>query len=523
MASLSVCLVTANSADRLGWWCAQVRHHADEVVVAVDASSTDDTYAIARRHADQVHAVEVGGVPGLARDWLHHQAGGDWILMLDDDELLPPGAGALLADLVRDRTVTHYRLPVRRIVDDGATMGWVRDPAAGPDGSVRLWRHLGGLHFSDPSGAAVPAVRGLGRTLPESGSLAVYSMGHLWSGEPAGATLAGTIAFDVPMRPDRATARTESPGPEQIITSDELRTHVETWNPATPPWSADYRLLDAPLEVMADRGALLRVAIRNTSRALWATTGHQGDGIVLGNRWSTPEFGDEISMGDTTRLPRPIAPGEEVELEAGVWAPRVPGRYRLTVGLIRAGHAWFSQHGVTPLTLDVTVTAGDTHPAVRHYSGRLQDDPDRDPSTPVPSSVVPFPPVRVLDTRDGSGLVDAVRGPLDQDGVVVLRLAGAAGVPPEASGVVATMTVLDADYHGWLAVFGTDGTKGEAFPALHFFDDGRPVTATTITALGVGRGHGKLSCHLAPGPARSTGQLIVDLCGYLVAAPGAHP
>jgi hypothetical protein len=494
-----------------------VSPYADEVLIAVDADSTDDTYAVACRYADRVRAVEIGGNRALARDWLHHQAGGDWVLMLDDDEMLPPDAAAPLGELLGDRHLTHYFLPVRRVVERGGYKGWVPDPAVGRRGSVRLWRQLGGLHFFDAADSAGPVVLGHGRALPEGDPLPVYSWGHLWSEGPAeSSSSADPLPFDMAFTPGRPSVRTYRPQPDQITSRAELAAFVDSRNPSTSPWSADYRLVDAPAEVTANRGALLRIAITNTSRALWAAVGHQDQRIVLGNRWSTPEFGDEVPMGDTTLLPHPIPPGEEVELQAGVWTPRIPGRYHLTVELMREGDAWFSQHGVTPMTLDVTVMAGDAPMSARHYGGRLQDDPDGDPSTPVPSWVVPLPPVRALDTRGGSGVADAVKGPLDQDRLFVLRLAGVAGVPPEACGVVATVTVLDADYHGWLAGFGTDGTVGEAFPVLHFFDDGRPVTATMIAALGVGRGNGKLSFHLAPGPTRCTAQVIVDLRGYLL-------
>lgn len=517
--TLSVCLVTANSSDRLAWWCDQVRRYADEVLIAVDASSTDDTYGIARHYADRARPVELGGTRAQARDWLHHQAGSDWILMLDDDEMLPPDAAAPLEEMLGDRNVTHYLVPVRRVVEDTGSLGWVQDPTVGPAGSLRLWRQLGGLHFFGVSAAAGPVVLGQGGAVAEGSSLAVYSLGHLWSGpSAAGSVIAVPLPFEVAFTPGGPSVLSDRPQPDRVTTKAELAAVAESRNPSTPPWSADYRLLDAPAEVTVNRGALLHIGITNTSRALWAAVGHQDGRIVLGNRWSTPEFGDEIPMGDATLLPHPLAPGEAVEIEAGVWTPRIPGRYRLTMELLREGDAWFSQHGVTPLTVEVNVQVGDAPMSARHYGDRLQDDPDRDPSTPNPSLVVPFPPVRVLDTRDGSGVAEAVMGPLDQDSLLVLRLAGVAGVPPEASGVVAAVTVLDSDYHGWLAGFGTDGTSGQAFPALHFFDDGRPVTCAMTAAFGVGRGHGKLSFHLSPGPARSTAQVIVDLHGYLVPA-----
>jgi hypothetical protein len=516
--TLSVCLVTTNSSDRLAWWCEQARRYADQLVIAVDAASADDTYAAAARHGDQVYPVDLRGVPGVARDWLHQRAAGDWILMLDDDEVLAPDAPDLLGELLADRHCTHFRLPVRRVVQAGRDLGWVPDPVAAAGGEIRLWRNLGGLHFVGAAPSDIPAVGGRGRSLPTDGPLAVYSLGDLWAGaEPTTRATAG-IELDAPHLLGAALAATERPPASQVIAAAELGSHLTARNPAASPWSAAYRLVEAPAEVTANAGALMRVRVTNTSHALWPTSGLSTGRITLGNRWSTPGFGDEIPMGDVTLLPRPLAPGEEVEVEAGLWTPRLPGRYRLSVELMREGDAWFSQHGVPPLALEVSVEPGDAPRDVRHYAGRLADDPDRHPATPVPSSIVTSPPVRVLDTRDSSGVPGAVPGPISQDGMVVLALAGVAGVPPEAAGVTVTVTAMGTDYQGWLAVFCTDGTTGQAFPVLHFADDGRPVTATVTAALGVGRGHGKLSFHLCPGPDGCSGHLIIDVRGYLVPA-----
>ncbi|MDP8937705.1 MAG: glycosyltransferase, partial [Actinomycetota bacterium] len=87
--ALSVVTMTRNSGGHLGWWLERVRRYADEVVVAVDRSSVDDTYDVASAGADRVHVLELAGVSEPAKDWIAKQATGDWVLMLDDDEALP--------------------------------------------------------------------------------------------------------------------------------------------------------------------------------------------------------------------------------------------------------------------------------------------------------------------------------------------------------------------------------------------------------------------------------------------------
>ncbi|MGI9021931.1 MAG: hypothetical protein ACR2HV_01620, partial [Acidimicrobiales bacterium] len=127
-----------------------------------------------------------------------------------------------------------------------------------------------------------------------------------------------------------------------------------------------------------------------------------------------------------------------------------------------------------------------------------------------------LPPIRVLDARNATGGGGASQGPIAADRLIVLRLAGAAGVAADATGVLVTLTVIDADYGGFLTAYPTDGTTGQAFPHLHFADDGRPVASTVLCALGRGRGSGRLSLHLSPGPRRTGAQVIVDVGGYLV-------
>jgi len=57
--------------------------------------------------------------------------------------------------------------------------------------------------------------------------------------------------------------------------------------------------------------------------------------------------------GLRTTLPYPIAPGETVELDARIVAPRPPGRYVLSFDLVEEYRFWFAEVGSA--TLDVPV------------------------------------------------------------------------------------------------------------------------------------------------------------------------
>ena len=88
--AISGFVVAYNRAPLLGT-CLRSLRFADELIV-IDKSSTDDTPRIARRYADRLTTVPwsptVEETRSLALDQCRH----DWIVFLDDDEMLSPAA-----------------------------------------------------------------------------------------------------------------------------------------------------------------------------------------------------------------------------------------------------------------------------------------------------------------------------------------------------------------------------------------------------------------------------------------------
>ena len=71
--------------------------------------------------------------------------------------------------------------------------------------------------------------------------------------------------------------------------------------------------------------------------------------------WLDPLGNPIVWDGTRTALPRDVAPGETVELELAVTAPRPPGRYRLAFDLVEEHRFWFAEVGATPLEVEVDV------------------------------------------------------------------------------------------------------------------------------------------------------------------------
>jgi glycosyltransferase involved in cell wall biosynthesis len=130
---LTVTVITRNESANIDAALASVAW-ADEIVV-VDSQSTDDTTAIARRHAARV---EMRPWPGYSaqKNYAASAASHDWILSLDADERVTPELAAeIRALLASEPPLRGYRVP--RI---SHYLGrWIRGTDWYPDYQLRLY------------------------------------------------------------------------------------------------------------------------------------------------------------------------------------------------------------------------------------------------------------------------------------------------------------------------------------------------------------------------------------------------
>ena len=302
---------------------------------------------------------------------------------------------------------------------------------------------------------------------------------------------------------------------------------------------------ESPTTVVPNRGSIVELAVRTTSAVPWRNRGPLRGRVAMSYHWAHPELGVLLEHGDRAMLPRVVEPGEVVRFPAGIWTPFEPGRYLLQWDLRVEEVSWFSDRGVVPLQVEVEV-AGDerlmgtprqvatlperarsggkppaSEPGFRprvvrtlaQARGRLPR-PRRRGVDLAAANVVPIRPVRVLDTRDGSGHPGAVVGPVAAGDVVELAVGGQGGVPTHAVGVVATLSVPSATYNGFLTAFPADGTTGDAFVSAYFNDQGLPATNQVVVGLGRGPWQGKLALRPSDNhPGRV--HLVVDVVAYL--------
>ncbi|MGZ8688642.1 MAG: hypothetical protein ACXWZP_09465 [Gaiellaceae bacterium] len=112
--------------------------------------------------------------------------------------------------------------------------------------------------------------------------------------------------------------------------------------PLAPRWLA--WSLDSPRAGVLGHA---RVMLENAGTATWRSRGT--DGVQVAYHWLDPLGNPIVWDGIRTALPHPVAPGETVELDLPVLAPRPPGRYRLAFDLIEEHRFWFAEIGCEPL------------------------------------------------------------------------------------------------------------------------------------------------------------------------------
>jgi hypothetical protein len=96
-----------------------------------------------------------------------------------------------------------------------------------------------------------------------------------------------------------------------------------------------------------------RVRLENAGTAPWRSHGREG--VQLAYHWLDPLGNAIVWDGTRAGFPEVVRPGETVELESPVVAPRPPGSYRLAFDLVEEYRFWFAELGSATLDLPIEV------------------------------------------------------------------------------------------------------------------------------------------------------------------------
>jgi peptidoglycan/xylan/chitin deacetylase (PgdA/CDA1 family) len=118
MTTLSVCCLTSDPGARVAAIMRQLRPVAEEIVVAVDSRLDPHRLGRYAEVADRLLRYEFVDSAQQAIPWIATQCTGDWILLIDGDEVVSPTLVERLPELIGAREVFQYLLPCRWLFPD---------------------------------------------------------------------------------------------------------------------------------------------------------------------------------------------------------------------------------------------------------------------------------------------------------------------------------------------------------------------------------------------------------------------
>jgi tetratricopeptide (TPR) repeat protein len=145
--AISLCMIVKDEAENLPSCLESVQAIVHEVIV-VDTGSTDATRDIAAQYGAQVYDVPWDNDFAAARNAALNFATGDWVLVLDADEVLVPHAAATLVGL--DRGEPWGEVPAAEVVMVNLIRLEVGAPQAPYNLVSRFFRRLPGITFQRP-------------------------------------------------------------------------------------------------------------------------------------------------------------------------------------------------------------------------------------------------------------------------------------------------------------------------------------------------------------------------------------
>ena len=185
---LSLCMIARNEEKVIADCIKSVQSIVDEIIL-VDTGSTDDTVKIAEQLGAQVFHEEWKDDFASARNISLEKATGEWILVLDADEVIAESDLEELQKLTLDRTTCTEFLQ-RHYTDDHRLSGFTPVKKEFPElegenagyfesNCCRLFPHGEGLHFQGRIHELVEhSIRELGKHKVERTEIRIHHYGH---------------------------------------------------------------------------------------------------------------------------------------------------------------------------------------------------------------------------------------------------------------------------------------------------------------------------------------------------------
>lgn len=122
------------------------------------------------------------------------------------------------------------------------------------------------------------------------------------------------------------------------------------------PYDVEYLGYDGPRVAGAGEAFRATLHLRNRSWREWSSAVAEHP-VHVSYHWLGRRRRIEVFDGERSRLPRPLAPGEEGRVMVRLVAPSRPGWYVLAIDLVHEGVTWFSDAGSPWLEIPFRVAA----------------------------------------------------------------------------------------------------------------------------------------------------------------------
>jgi len=168
---LSVFVISYNRASLLET-CLRAASFADELIV-VDKSSTDQSTTVAARYADRVEVVPWSPTVEETRAFALSLCRHEWVLFLDDDEILSRESGPHLRDTLTETDGEVFAIPLRHYilgVHDERAFYW-------PELHHRLF-HKGAIEFIPTVHGGVILRSNRIATIPVTSGVCIHHLSH---------------------------------------------------------------------------------------------------------------------------------------------------------------------------------------------------------------------------------------------------------------------------------------------------------------------------------------------------------
>ncbi len=136
-------------------------------IVLVDMESEDNTVEIAKNYTDKIYTHKKTGFVEPARNMAISRATGEWVLIVDADEVIPKALAKNLQKIAEDNACDFIRIPRKNIIFGN----WMQHSRWWPDYNIRFFKK--GFVTWQEEIHSVPITQGNSQNLPATEEMAI--------------------------------------------------------------------------------------------------------------------------------------------------------------------------------------------------------------------------------------------------------------------------------------------------------------------------------------------------------------